>query len=51
MRIKTDSKDIHVPNWILVFGLLVVDNVVANVCKTKTNKEILKHGNNEGGSQ
>lgn len=51
MRIKTGDKDIYVPNWLIVMGLLVADNVVSNVCKTKTNKEILKYGDKEGGSQ
>lgn len=34
MLIKKGDKTIEIPNWLLVFGGLVVDNVISNVCRT-----------------
>ena len=35
MRITNGNKDIVIPSLAIVLGALVVDNIVANVCKTK----------------
>ena len=42
MNIKTNNKEIYIPNWVLALGVLAIDNVVANVCKTATNKKLIK---------
>ena len=34
MRITKGDKTVSIPAWAVVIGLLVVDNVVVNVCKT-----------------
>lgn len=36
MVIKKGDKSVHIPGWAIVLGLLVVDNVAANVCKVIT---------------
>lgn len=42
MRITKGDKTIDIPNWTLFVGALVVDNIVANVCKTSVAKKLLK---------
>ena len=42
MNIKTNNKEIYIPNWVLALGVLAIDNVVANVCKTASNRKLLK---------
>lgn len=42
MRIIKGNKTIDIPNWALLVGALVVDNVVANLCKTSAYKKLLK---------
>lgn len=44
MKIGKGDKYVSVPAWALVLGLLVVDNMVGNICKTITNSKILKYG-------
>ena len=34
MKITKGDKTINIPGWALFVGALVVDNIVANVCKT-----------------
>ena len=43
MKIKTHDKEVSIPNWIVLVGILAVDNVVANLCKTSSNKSIFKN--------
>lgn len=35
MLIKTKNTEANVPAWLLVLGVLVVDNAIANFCKVK----------------
>lgn len=42
MRIVGKDKTIDIPNWALLVGVLVIDNIVANVCKTKAFKSMTK---------
>ena len=42
MRIVKGDKTIDIPNWALLVGILAVDNIVANVCRTKAFKAITK---------
>lgn len=42
MYIKTGKGEVRVANWMLLFGLLVVDNMFANHCKKKTVGEVVK---------
>ena len=40
MRITKGNTSINIPNWLIVIGLLVVDNATCNICKVKSlNKE------------
>lgn len=39
---KKGRYDIKIPAWVLVVGLLVVDNVVVNVCKTISVNKLTK---------
>ena len=41
-RITKGDKIIVIPGWTLFVGTLVVDNIVANVCKASTVKKLLK---------
>ena len=34
MKISKGDKTCEIPNWALLIGLLVVDNLATNVCKT-----------------
>lgn len=34
MRITKGDKTVNIPGWALLVGALVVDNIVANICKT-----------------
>ena len=38
MRIVKGDKTIDIPNWALLVGALVIDNIIANVCRTKALK-------------
>lgn len=38
MTIKGKNRTIDIPGWAVFMGLLVVDNVAANVCKVKCTK-------------
>lgn len=42
MKITKGDKTIVIPGWTLLVGALVVDNIVANVCKTSAYKKFLK---------
>lgn len=42
MYIKTSKGEVRVANWMIMFGLLVVDNMFANHCKKKTVGEVAK---------
>lgn len=42
MKITKGDKTINIPSWTLLVGALVVDNVVANVCKATVAKKLLK---------
>ena len=42
MRITKGDKTIVIPGWTLFVGALVVDNIVANVCKASIVKKLLK---------
>ena len=42
MRIKKGENVIDIPSWMLVIGILAVDNIVANICRSKALKDITK---------
>lgn len=42
MRITNGNKVIDIPNWVLLVGALVVDNIVVNVCRTNALKTLSK---------
>lgn len=42
MRITKGDKTIVIPGWTLFVGALVLDNIVANVCKTSAVTKLLK---------
>lgn len=44
MKLAKGDKYISIPSWAVFIGLLVVDNMVGNICKTITNSKILKYG-------
>lgn len=54
MNIKTSKGEVYVANWLLLFALIVVDNVYANHCKKKSVgemvKKAVKSGNLDGES-
>ena len=37
MRITKGDKTIIIPNWAIVIGALVADNIVSNICSTVIN--------------
>lgn len=39
MKVTKGDKSYDIPSWALFVGLLVVDNVVANVCKVWSYKK------------
>ncbi len=41
MKITKGDKTINIPSWILLVGVLAVDNIVVNVCKTSAAKKLL----------
>lgn len=42
MRIAKGDKVIDIPNWALLVGILAVDNIVANICRSNAFKAITK---------
>ena len=42
MKITKGDKTINIPGWTLLVGALVLDNIVANVCKASTVTKLLK---------
>lgn len=34
MLIRKGDKTAEIPNWLLLVGVLVVDNIAGNICKT-----------------
>ena len=42
MRITKGDKTIVIPGWALFVGALIVDNIVANICKASTVTKLLK---------
>ena len=41
MTIGKRDKSIIIPGWALLVGLIVVDNIAVNICKTITNKQLI----------
>lgn len=39
MNMTKGNKTIDIPCWVIVLGLLVVDNAICNICKTKILKK------------
>lgn len=35
MLIRKGDKSVHISGWLILIGLLIVDNVAANVCRVK----------------
>lgn len=48
MNIKTSKGEFHVASWMLLFALIVVDNMYANHCKKKSVGELLKRAAESG---
>lgn len=44
MKLAKGDKVISIPGWAVFIGLIVVNNMVSNICKTVTNNNILKYG-------
>ena len=42
MRIKKGDKDIAIPNWLVLMGILAVDNIASNTMKLINNKIVVK---------
>lgn len=34
MKIVKGNGSVDIPNWLIVVGVIVVDNIVANICNT-----------------
>lgn len=49
MKITKGDKTIEVSGAVLLIGALLIDNVVANVCKAKSYKNFCKAVKNEKG--
>ena len=39
MKIVKNNNSIEVPNWLVLVGVLLVDNVIGNICITVMNKK------------
>lgn len=48
MRITNGEKRIDIPAWMVVIGLLTLDNVVCNICKTVSDRKLVDIANKEG---
>lgn len=42
MRITNGNKQIDIPNWAIFVGVVVADNIIANVCKVVDNRNLYK---------
>lgn len=42
MRITNGNKQIDIPNWAIFVGVVVTDNIIANVCKVVDNRNLYK---------
>lgn len=42
MRIKWSNNEIHIPNWLMFIGVLVVDNAISNGMRVKALKVLEK---------
>ena len=38
MIIKGKNRSVEIPGWVVLVGLLIVDNMTTNVCKLKQTK-------------
>lgn len=43
MRAKTKNAEINIPTWLVLFALLVIDNVYANHCKKASVKKLIEN--------
>lgn len=39
MKVTKGDKSYEIPNWVLFVGITVLDNIVANACKTLNYKK------------
>lgn len=47
MRISKGDKTIEVPNLLIFVGIIVVDNIVANVCRASSLRKLSKKDEDE----
>ena len=40
-EITKGDKTVNIPSWIILVGVLALDNIVVNVCKTSAAKKLL----------
>ena len=41
MKITKGDKTVNIPSWIILVGVLALDNIVVNICKTSAVKKLL----------